>query len=190
MLYFLSLSETYTTTWWFITLRGFLAVLFGVTALINPLLAASVAVYVVSIGLMLDGLKVVTEAAFSNATWRLWQIALSRGGFEIMVGAIALYYGHSTFKFMAFLFAFAIIFRGILEFVSFLEIESPIEGGRITLISAIGSILIGLGLIITPFGDEIAFILYVGAYAIIEGCIQMASAGQISARLKEVEVVA
>lgn len=190
MLYFLSLSETYTTTWWFIALRGFLAVLFGVTAMFNPLLAASAAVYIVSIGLMLDGLKVVTEAAFSNATWRLWQIALSRGVFEILVGAVALYNGHSTFKLMAFLFAFAIIFRGILEFISFLEIESPIEGQRITLISAIGSILIGLGLIITPLGDEIAFILYIGAYAIVEGCIQMASAGQISARLKEAEVIA
>ncbi|MBI5929149.1 MAG: DUF308 domain-containing protein [Chloroflexi bacterium] len=190
MLYFLSLSETYTTKWWFITLRGFLAVLFGVTAMLNPHLAATVAVYLVSLGLMLDGLKIAATAARSNATWRLWQIALSRALVEIILGALALYNGYSTFKFMAFLFAFALIFRGVLEFVSFLEIESPIEGQRITLISAIGSMLIGLGLIITPLGDEFAFILFIGAYAIVEGCIQMASAGQISARLKEAEVVA
>lgn len=190
MLYFLSLSETYTTKWWFITLRGFLAVLFGITAMLNPLLAASIAVYVVSIGLMLDGLKVVMASALSNATWRLWEIALARGVIEIIIGTLALYNGYSTFKLMAFLFAFAVIFRGILEFVSFLEIESPIDGQRVTLISAIGSIVIGLGLIITPFGDEFAFILYIGAYAIVEGCIQMASAGQICARLREVEVVA
>jgi uncharacterized membrane protein HdeD (DUF308 family) len=189
MLYFLNLSETYTTKWWFITLRGMLAVLFGITAMLDPRFAAAAVVYLFSIGLMLDGLKIVATAALGNATWRLWKIALARGLTEIILGTLAFWNGYSTFKIMAFLFAFALIFRGILEFVSFLEIESSIERQRGTLISAIGSILIGLGLIVTPFGDEFAFTLFIGVYAFVEGLIQIASAGKISARL-HTEVIA
>jgi uncharacterized membrane protein HdeD (DUF308 family) len=169
-MYFRQLERTWGQQWWGSLLRGLALVLFGLVALFFPPLAAAFLVTVLGVVLVFDGLIILAPVFQGRVTRRLWPMLIGRGGTEIVVGLVMLEFRQFSFNLLVTGFAILMIFRGVLEFITYLDLKETGYRRWWTLASALISVGIGLLAILEPPVDsELMFILLVGIWSVHEG---------------------
>jgi len=154
--------------WWVLVLRGLLAVIFGVLALVWP--GATIRVLVVLFGAyaIVDGL-VSFFSALTNRR-RGWLLLLE-ALISIAVGVLVLIWPQITALVMLYLIAGWAVLTGILEIVAAVELRREVEGEWALGLAGVLSILIGVLLALQP-GSGLVFIAWlIGIYAIVFGIL-------------------
>ncbi len=157
--------------WWILALRGLLAVVFGVLALVWPASTARVLVVLFGIYALIDGLFSLVSALANRDRGGGWWLLLLEALVGLAAGVLALIWPRITALVILFIIAAWAIATGILELIAAIRLRKQVEGEWFLGLAGVVSIILGLLLALRPGSGLIAVVWFVGAYAILFGVL-------------------
>lgn len=157
--------------WWILGLRGLLAVIFGILALVWPTATIRVVVILFGIYALIDGLFSLVSALASDERRGGWWLVLIEALVGVAAGVVALVWPQITALAILFLIAGWAILTGILELIAAFRLRKQVEGEWALGLAGVVSIILGLLLAFRPGSGLIAVVWFVGAYAILFGVL-------------------
>jgi len=164
----------FARNWWLLALRGLLAVLFGLLALVWPGITLMVLVLFFGAYALVDGIGAVVSALFSRGE-RHWWALLLEGLIGIAIGVLTFVWPGLTGIVLLYLIVAWAFVTGILEIAGAIRLWGTIKGHWLLLISGILSVLFGLIAVFRPAAGALALIWLIGAYAILFGALLIAA---------------
>ena len=162
-------AETLVRNWWLFTLRGVLAILFGLLALIFPGPTMLSLVILFSAYMLVDGIfGIISAVRAIRRKEDRWALLIFEGLIDIAVGILAfLWPGITVLAFVLLVGAWAIVTGALMTVVGF---RLNVSHGRWWLVlSAVLSLTFGTLLVITPLIGAIVLTWWIGAYALAFG---------------------
>jgi len=171
--------------WWLVLIRGILAIVFGVIALIHPGVAFVALVYTFAAFAFVDGIANIVHAVRVRERDRRWGWLLAQGILSVIAGVLAFVFPLAAGLTLG-IFALSLIgvYAIMMGIAGIPAAASVVDGGRKVLgfIVAILSILLGIALLVVvfvaPLSGIVNLIWLVGAYAIIVGVVLIVAAIQ------------
>jgi uncharacterized membrane protein HdeD (DUF308 family) len=158
--------------WWFVLLRGILAILFGLVALFTPGTALLALVFVFGAYAIIDGVTAVATGIRhrnSESHW-VWQIV--QGVVSVIAGIIAFAWPGVTVLAILYVIAFWSIVSGVTEIIeSFAMRKRSSASWGWMLAAGIVGVLFGIVLVIQPGAALVTLLWFVGAFSIAYGAI-------------------
>ena len=162
--------------WWALALRGVVAILFGLAALVWPGLTLTALVLLFGADALVDGVFAVVAAIARAGRERHWWALLLEGLLGIAAGVVTLAWpGITGLVLLLFIAAWAII-TGVVEIVAAIRLRREIEGEFLLGLGGALSVLFGLLLIVRPGAGALAVAWLIGIYAILFGALLLALA--------------
>ena len=155
--------------WWVIALRGLLAVIFGLLALIWPEITVQVLVIIFGAYAVVDGLFTAIAAVRGRERCPGWGVMLLGGVLGIIVGVLTFIWPQITAVVLLTFIAIYGIVTGIIEIVNAIQLRKQLEGEWMLGLSGLLSVIFGVLLIVWPASGLVAVTWLIGAYALILG---------------------
>jgi uncharacterized membrane protein HdeD (DUF308 family) len=179
-----AMSAALARNWWLIALRGVLAILFGVVAILlpGPTLAALVLLFAAY--MVVDGVLAIIAAVRAARRRERWGWLIFEGVVDLAAAAIAFLFPIATiFAFVLLLGAWAIVSGAMLWAAAF---RLNLAHGRwLMAFGGIVSVIWGFLLILWPAIGALALTLWIGAYALIFGVALLVLAFRLRRRAHE-----
>ena len=171
--------------WWLVLIRGILAIVFGVIALIHPGVPFVALVYTFAAFAFVDGIANIVHAVRVRERDRRWGWLLAQGILSVIAGVLAFVFPLAAGLTLG-IFALSLIgvYAIMMGIAGIPAAASVVDGGRKVLgfIVAILSILLGIALLVVvlvaPLSGIVNLIWLVGIYAIIVGVVLIVAAIQ------------
>jgi uncharacterized membrane protein HdeD (DUF308 family) len=158
-----------TRNWWTFLVRGLIAIVFGVLALVWPEQAKLALVLVFGAYLLVDGvISVGAGIAFHDYFKRWWALVLE-GLTGIAIGVLTFLWPNLTALALLYFIAAWAIITGIYEIVAAIELRHVIAGEWAMVLSGLLSVLFGALLIVFPGSGAVSLAWLFGVYAMIFG---------------------
>jgi uncharacterized membrane protein HdeD (DUF308 family) len=157
--------------WWLLALRGLLAILFGILALIWPELTVDVLTLIFAAYVFVDGLFTVISVIVDRELYPRWGRALLGGLLGMAVGVVTFIWPNVTQLTLLILIAAWAFLIGIFSIIAAIDLRKEMEGELLLGLSGVLSILFGLLLVIWPASGLLALIWMIGGYAIVFGVL-------------------
>ncbi len=159
--------------WWAMALRGLIAILFGLVALLLPGAAMLSVALVFALYLLLDGVLGIVSAVRAASHHARWGVLLLEGAINIAMGIVAaIFPAAAVLAFVLIVAAWALITGALLLTAAF---RLHITHGRWWLtLGGLVSIVWGVVLIIAPLTGALVLTWWLGAYAIVFGIMLLA----------------
>jgi uncharacterized membrane protein HdeD (DUF308 family) len=159
-------------TWWLMTLKGILAIGFGIFVFIrhDPLIRSSLAV-TFGIIVIASGAMICTGAFLHrkiNPRWRWWLI---ESAIDMLIGAIFVFNSHLAKAFFLFFLALWAFIIGLIQIMTSFRMINYMENWWTMLITGIFSILFAILVFINPFYDQYNLSSIIGVSCVIFGLI-------------------
>lgn len=155
--------------WWLFTLRGVLAIIFGILALVQPLAALTAFVLVFGVWAFIDGINAL---ALALSGWRSWQLVMA-GLVGIAVGLFTFFRPSITAVALYAVVAAWSIARGILEIVVAIELRKRVKGEMWLVAAGLASLVFGVLMIALPVAGMLALAWLIGVYALSFGALML-----------------
>lgn len=160
--------------WWWVLIRGILAVAFGVIALLNPQTAFFAVVIVFGAYAIVDGVMEIAHGVATRKTSRSWGWLIFAGVISVLAGALALILPGLAGVVGALVALWTIIAYNLVHGVMMIAAATKSERGRgwgigAGVISVVFAVVLAVLVLINPFGAVEALIFAVGIYAIVFG---------------------
>lgn len=166
----------YGRNWWALAIRGLVAVIFGILALIWPGITLAVLVLFFGAYVLVDGIFAVISALTNRAGHNRWWLLLLEGLAGILAGVLTfLWPGITAFVLLFFIAAWAIV-TGILELAAAVRLRKEITGEWMLALSGIASLIFAILIALFPGAGALAVVWLIGAYAIVFGILLIALA--------------
>ena len=178
-----SMLGTLSRNWWVSTLRGALAILFGVAAWVWPGLTLVALVALFGAYALVDGVfAIVGVFGGTRGGTPRWLLFLE-GIAGILAGLIAFVLPGLTAVLLLYLIAVWAIITGISEIAMAIRLRKEIRGEWALIVGGAFSVLFGVLLaLIGPFAGLVSLIWLIGAYAIAFGILMLITAFQVRGR--------
>ena len=163
------------THWWVLTLRGILAILFGIACVFWPGLSLLTFVYLFGAYILVAGLIAVFQGVVAIGHHKIWILTLLLGILEIGVGVYLLRHPGVSFAVLILLVAFSFIVYGVFEVIGSLVDERASGAARtLAIITGVLGVIAGILMFFQPAASGVAFVWIVGLFALISGPIWIA----------------
>lgn len=173
-------TVTWHWRWWTIVLRGIAAVAFGVLSLFAPKTAYLSLVVLFGIYALVDGVLALS-LGIRHRGYPGSAIVL-RGIVSLIAGLLALFWpGFTGYAFLVLIACWAIV-AGILELVMAIRLRKAISHEWLLGLEGALSLAFGILLLIAPLAGAIVLGLWIGAYALVFGGMQIESGLRLRAR--------
>lgn len=163
--------ENLQKNWWLVSVRGVLAVLFGLVALFSPMIVIFSLLTFFSFFVILSGVFIVTLAFLENNENK-WMRVLE-GLIFIITGAIVLFNPVSAVGGLMILIAAWAIVSGIFFIVGAIRLRKMIQNEVLMILNGIISILFGIVLAMNLIDGAAAITMMFGIFAILSGIISI-----------------
>lgn len=160
---------TLAQNWWAVALRGLIAVLFGVVAIVWPGITLGALVLLFGAFALVDGVFTVIAAIRRVGEYARWWMLLIEGLVGIGAGIIAIVWPGLTTLALLYIIAFWAILTGAFEIIAAIRLRKEIEGELLLGLGGLLSIIFGIVLIAFPISGALAVVWLIGIYAIIFG---------------------
>src|SRR4051812_14083758 len=162
-----------TWPWWTIALRGLVAIAFGILAMIAPGAAIVTLVLLFGAYAIIDGaLALVLASRRIKPRGAL----IARGIVSIAAGIIAFVWpGITAFALLLVIAGWAIV-SGILEIATAVQIRKQLEGEWLLAVEGALAIAFGVLLLLSPLVGAIVLGLWIGAWALVLGGMEISTA--------------
>ena len=158
-----------TKNWWVFVVRGLIAILFGILALIWPELTLIVLVWSFGAFVFVDGLFSVYSGLSRHKEYDRWWVILIEGIFGIAFGVLAFIWPSITgLVLLAIIVAWALV-TGLFEIIAAVQLRRAIENEWLLAFSGVLSILLGIAMLVWPGASAVALAWLIGVYAIVFG---------------------
>ncbi|OBA33427.1 hypothetical protein A5767_15260 [Rhodococcus sp. 852002-51564_SCH6189132-a] len=174
--------------WWVVLLRGILAVLFGVVALVWPGITVWALVVVFAAYAIIDGIVLVVQSVRDKPEgWGWW---LAMGVVSVLAGLVALFWPGITALALLYVIAFYAILFGITGIVGGIRFRKVPESGWVwSVLAGVVAVLFGIVLLIFPGEGILSLIVLLGIYAILFGVLLVILAFQARSTAKKAGVI-
>ena len=180
-----ALKSAARAIWWLVLIRGILAIVFGIIALIHPGVALLALVYTFAAYAFIDGIANIVHAVRVRNRDKRWGWLLAQGILSVLAGVVAFVFPLAAGITLG-IFALSLIgvYAIMMGIAGLPAAASVVDGGRKVLgfIVAILSILLGIALLVivfvSPLNGIVNLIWVIGVYAIIIGVVLIIAAIQ------------
>ena len=155
--------------WWILALRGVLAVLFGVLAIVWPHLTLLVLVLLFGAYAIVNGVMALIVALQERRVYSRWWIVLIEGLAGIIAGLVAFLWPGITALALLYVIAAWALVTGVFEIVAAFSVRLPVAMEWTLALAGILSVLLGVLLAILPGVGLLSLVWVIGIYAIIYG---------------------
>jgi uncharacterized membrane protein HdeD (DUF308 family) len=159
--------------WWQFAVRGLLAIVFGVLALIWPKSAITALVLLFGVFVLVDGIIAVVSGIQLRQDFKYWWALLLEGFAGIAIGIMTFIWPNVTALALLYFIAIWAIITGIFEIVAALEFRNLIPGEWATFLGGVLSILLGILLFAYPKAGAVGMIWAIGFYAMLFGIMEI-----------------
>ena len=158
--------------WWVHVLRGVLAILFGLAALLWPGITLGILVILFGAYILVEGL-LAFASAFQSRAEPGWWLLLLEGLAGVIIAVCAFAWPVLTAHVLLILIALWALITGILELVAAYRLRKDIQGEWVLAVGGILSLLIGLFILANPAAGALAVVWAIGLYAILFGVLMV-----------------
>ncbi len=166
-------------TWWMFALRGAVAMLFGVLALVWPGLTLLWLVALFAAYALLGGGASVVGAFQSRKSDDHWWLALLLGLVSLGAGVIAILHPALTALVLVLLMGANAIATGVLDIALAIRLRKAIRGEWLLVLAGIVSIVFGVLVFLFPGAGALALVWLISVYAIASGVLLLIVAFQL-----------
>ncbi|WP_043630232.1 HdeD family acid-resistance protein [Nonomuraea candida] len=159
-------------TWWLLLIRGLLAIVFGVLALIWPGITLLALVAFFGAYALVSGLFALFAGFRHGTRSRAWLIV--SGIIGILAGIVALVWPGITSLALLYVVALWAIFTGVSEIVAGIELRKVIDNEWLFIIGGALSVIFGVLLLLWPGAGMLSLVWLIGAFAILYGIAMIA----------------
>lgn len=163
--------EIFTRNWWVFLLRGLIAVIFGVLALVWPEITLITLVILFGGFILLEGILNLLIGITSSETNRRWWVTLIEGILGISVAVLTFVWPNLTAVVLLYFIAAWALITGILEILAAITLRRMLEREWVMILNGALSIIFALLLFIFPGETAISLVWLIGIYAIIIGIL-------------------
>lgn len=163
--------EILARNWGWVLVRGILAILFGIFALMNPGVALATLVLVYGAYAFADGLLVVVSTLANRRQEPRWVALLFGGILGIAAGILTFIWPQITAVVLLAIIAVWAIIIGIAETVAAIQLRKVIPNEWLLILAGLASVAFGIFLIARPAAGALAVILWIGSYALLSGIL-------------------
>jgi uncharacterized membrane protein HdeD (DUF308 family) len=164
--------------WWLVAIRGLLAVLFGLAAIVWPGLTLFVLVILFGAYALVDGVMAVIVSFQERKNVRQWWVVLLGGIAGIIAGVLTFVWPAITALVLLYLIAVWAIVTGILEIAAAFSGQLPVAHEWTLILAGILSVLFGVLLAILPGVGLLSLVWLIGIYALAFGIVLIIRAFQ------------
>ncbi len=166
------MGKTISQYWWTFLLRGMIAVLFGIAAMVLPGITLGVLVLFLGAFLVADGL-VTLFSLFYGRQQRAshWFLMLLEGLAGMFIGVGIFIWPAASILVIILLVGMWAVITGILEIAAAINLRAYIEHEFLLGLSGLLSILFGVILFIYPQLGGVAMVWAIGIYALLFGIL-------------------
>ena len=157
--------------WWLVFLRGVLAILFGLAAMIWPGITWLTLIVLFGVYAIVDGLIAIWTGLSRTRESPRWWIFLLEGVLNIGAGVVALIRPDLATLVLIYLIASWAVFTGILEIVAAIRLRNEITNEWFLALGGVLSIGLGILLFLQPAAGTIAIIWMIAGYALVFGIL-------------------
>jgi len=163
-----------------LTVRGILALAFGVTAFFMPAAALFSLVLFFGAFAFVDGLVAITSAFAFSSHPRRWIMALE-GVVGILAGLAAFFTPRLTAWALVTIIGLWAIFAGTLRIATAIRIAAKVRGEGLIILTGVASLLLGIALLALPLMSALITVSILGIYGIVLGIALLRAAARLRA---------
>lgn len=149
--------------WWAVVLRGLLSALFGMLALVWPVVTLASLILFFGAYCFLDGMFSIAAALKQRDRWGA---LILKGSLGIVAAGVTFAWPGLTALALLYVIAAWAVMTGVLEVATALKLRKVIDGESLLALSGITSIVFGALLMIWPGAGALALVWLMGAYAL------------------------
>jgi uncharacterized membrane protein HdeD (DUF308 family) len=162
------MTSVLTRNWWALALRGILAILLGLAAIVLPGVTLAVLITLFGAYAVVDGVLAIIAGVRAAERHERWWSPVLKGLAGIAAGVMAFIWPALTALALLYLIAGWAIVTGVLEVVAAVHLHRA-HGEWLLIINGVLSILFGLLIVVWPGAGLITLLWMIGVYAVIFG---------------------
>jgi uncharacterized membrane protein HdeD (DUF308 family) len=182
--------EKFTHNWWMFAVRGVVAIIFGVLALIWPGQTLQALVLVFGAFALVDGIFAVIAGIAARGYFDRWWAVLLEGMVGVVIGLLTFFWPNITALVLLYFIAAWALITGIFEIVAAIQLRRVITGEWMLILGGLLSILFGILLFVFPGTGAVSLIWLIGIYAIVFGISEIIFAFRLRGLGHELESAA
>ncbi len=164
--------------WWILGIRGLLAVLFGLAAIVWPGLTLLALVLLFGAYAIVDGVIAVIVSLQLRRIFTRWWVLLLEGLVGIIAGLLTFLWPGITALVLLYVIAFWTIVTGVFEIATAFSGWLPVAQEWSLALAGVLSVLLGVLLVILPGVGLLSLVWLIGVYALIFGVLLIIRAFQ------------
>ncbi|HSB01394.1 MAG TPA: HdeD family acid-resistance protein [Anaerolineales bacterium] len=159
--------------WWHFAVRGLLAIVFGIMALIWPETTKLALVLLFGAFALVDGIFAVTTGIAARGYLERWWAILLEGITGIIIAVLTFFWPNITaFVLLYFIAAWAVT-TGIFEILAAIEFRHVLSGEWAMILVGLLSVIFGVLLFVFPGAGALSIVWLIGMYAIAAGIMEI-----------------
>ena len=172
-----------TGHWWALAIRGGIAIIFGLAALLRPDIALEALILLFGAYALVDGVFAIVGVFGGTRGGTPRWLLLIEGIAGILAGIIAFVLPGLTAIVLLYLIAAWAVVTGIFEIATAIRLRQEIRGEWALIIGGALSVLFGVILaVIGPVAGLVSLIWLIGVYAVAFGILMLITAFQVRGR--------
>jgi len=179
--------EKFTQNWWMYAVRGVVAVIFGVLALIWPGQTLQALVLVFGAYALVDGIFAIFAGIASHRYFERWWAVLLEGIVGVVIGLLTFFWPNITALVLLYFIAGWALITGIFEIVAAIQLRSVITGEWMMILGGLLSIIFGILLFVFPGAGAVSLVWLIGIYAVVFGISEIFFAFRLRGLRHELE---
>jgi uncharacterized membrane protein HdeD (DUF308 family) len=173
------LARELSQAWWVILVRGVVAVLFGLLALVWPGLTLLALILLFGIYAIIDGVMSFARAFTAGRHGQSWVWPVIGGIISVAAGIIAFVWPGETALILVFIIAAWALLTGIVEIVSGIALRREITDEWLLILGGVISVIFGVLVFLRPGAGALAIVWLIGFFAIVLGVQRVAFAFRV-----------
>jgi uncharacterized membrane protein HdeD (DUF308 family) len=162
-----------TRNWWLVALRGTLAVIFGLAALVWPGMTLEILVLLFGAYAFIDGVFRLTFGLFTSSGHEHWWPLVLGGILGIALGAITLAQPTAMALVLVYVVGAWALITGLLEIVAAIRLREVIANEWLMGFGGALSVVFGILVVAQPGPSALIVVSLFGFYAILNGISQI-----------------
>jgi uncharacterized membrane protein HdeD (DUF308 family) len=179
--------EKISRNWWMFAVRGVVAVIFGVLALVWPGQTLQALVLVFGAYALVDGIFAIFTGIAARGYFERWWAMLLEGVAGVVIGLLTFFWPNITALALLYLIAAWALITGIFEIVTAIQLRRVITGEWMLILGGLLSIILGVLLFVFPGAGAVSVVWMIGIYAIFFGISEIIFAFRLNGLRRELE---
>jgi uncharacterized membrane protein HdeD (DUF308 family) len=162
------------SNWWTLTIRGIVAILFGIFTFFWPAVTITVLALLFGAYALVDGIFAIVSAIRGGRGEERWWMLLIEGIAGLAAAAVTFLWPGITVLALVLVIAVWAMVTGALELIAAIRLRKYITGEWLLGLAGVASVVFGILLMVSPFTGAIVVAWWIGAYALAFGVILVA----------------